>query len=147
MRKRIIIDILFVFYFLILLRITVFRNGIGSYEFFSGEINLIPFADLFLTSKQSLRSFIYLFFGNIIWFVPLGFYLRKIKKRKLLNTVALGFCLSLFIEITQYIFGTGVSEVDDLMLNTTGAFIGGSIVFLIDKLKSKKFEISKKEFS
>lgn len=131
MKKRIIFDILFIIYILILLRITVFRSGIGSHELFSREINLIPFADLFLTQKQNPVSFIYLFFGNILWFVPFGLYMSKIKNRGLLLTVALGFCLSLFIEIMQYIFGTGVSEIDDLILNTVGALIGAGIATII----------------
>ena len=137
MKKRIIIDTLFVVYILILLRITVFRSGIGSRELFSGEINLVPAADLAYTLKSSPASFIYLFLGNIIWFIPFSVYMRKIKNCKLIVTVALGFCLSLFIEIMQYIFGTGVSEIDDLILNTIGVLSGFYTAYLFDKIRGK----------
>lgn len=36
----------------------------------------------------------------------------------------IGFLLSLGIEISQYIFGTGVTEVEDLILNTLGTALG-----------------------
>ncbi len=145
MKKRVIIDILFVIYILILFRITVLRSGIGANELFSGKINFIPFADLIDTFKKSSASFIYLFLGNILWFVPFGFYLRKIKKCKILTVITLGFCLSLSIEIMQYIFGTGVNEIDDLMLNTVGALVGAGIAHLIDKNKHTKIKTNKKE--
>lgn len=135
MRKRIIIDILFVAYILMLLRITVLRSSIGSRELFSGRINIIPFIVLTDTFRKSPASFIYLFLGNIIWFVPLGFYLRKMRDCKIITIAAAGFCFSLFIEIMQYIFGTGMSEVDDLILNTTGALIGNYAACLFDKIK------------
>lgn len=35
--------------------------------------------------------------------------------------------LTLFIETTQYILGTGISEIDDLILNTFGSLIGWGI--------------------
>lgn len=145
MKKKIVIDTLFVIYILILFRITVFRRGIGSNELFSGNINFIPFADLIDTFKNSSASFIYLFFGNILWFVPFGLYLRKIRKCKILTVVALGVCLSLSIEIMQYIFGTGVSEIDDLLLNTIGVLLGIFTAYLIDKVKrTVSFKASKK---
>lgn len=137
MKKRIIIDILFVVYILVLLSITVLRSGIGSQELFSGKINIIPFIDLIDTFKKSPTSFIYLFLGNIIWFVPIGFYLRKMKDCKIITTVAIGFCLSFFIEIMQYIFGTGMSEIDDLILNTIGVLIGNYAACLFDKIECK----------
>lgn len=123
MKKR-ITDALFALYILLFLRITVFRRGIGTHGLLSGKINLVPFIDLADTFKKDLDVFIYLFFGNIIWFVPLGFYLRKRKDCNITKTATIGFCFSLFIEIMQYIFGTGVSETDDLILNTVGVLIG-----------------------
>lgn len=137
MKKRIIIDILFVIYILILFRITVFRSDIGSNELYGGKINIVPFIDIIDTFKESPVSFICLFWGNIIWFVPFGLYLRKIKDCKIIITVAAGFCLSLFIEIMQCIFGTGVSETDDLILNTIGVLIGIYAAYLFDKSKFK----------
>lgn len=72
--------------------------------------------------------FIYLFAGNIIWFVPFGMYLERQKKWKLVATALCGFLFSLTIETLQYAFGTGFSELDDLILNTFGVFLGALFV-------------------
>ena len=43
-----------------------------------------------------------------------------------------GFLLSLSIETAQFVLGSGVSELDDLILNTLGALLGhlGTALFL-----------------
>lgn len=123
-----IITILFLLYLAIVLRITVFRssftlqnlcqNGRIILNLFGGYIDLIRQGDWF--------AFTYLFVGNIIWFVPFGMYLQYMGKQKnLLRTAFYGFLFSLLIETLQYVFGTGFSELDDLVLNTLGAWIGG----------------------
>lgn len=44
--------------------------------------------------------------------------------RKIRTALLCGLGLSLVIEILQYLFGTGVSGLDDLTLNTLGVWIG-----------------------
>ena len=118
----------FILYLAVLLRITVLRSGFSVTDAFSGgEINIVPIADLIRVFLSDKRAFIYLFFGNIIWFVPFGFLLKKLTKLSIIKIILLGFLLSLFIETMQYIFGMGVSEIDDLILNTIGAAIGAAI--------------------
>lgn len=135
--RRVIVDILFIAYILILLRITVLRSGFSEKELLSGEINFIPFADLIAVSGQSFIRFLYLFIGNILWFLPLGAYICGVKKCRLYIAVLSGFVLSLIIEIMQYIFGTGVSELDDLILNTAGALIGGVVSNIVFKWRNE----------
>lgn len=128
---KLMITILFLFYLAIVLRITVFRstftlqhlcqNGKIILTLFEGYMDLIRQGDWF--------AFTYLFVGNIIWFVPFGMYLQYMgKTKKSLHTAFYGFLFSLLIETLQYVFGTGFSELDDLVLNTLGAWIGGSLV-------------------
>ena len=54
-----------------------------------------------------------------LWIILLAIYLIV-----LFRTILCGFGLSLLIELLQFVFGTGVSEVDDLILNTLGTLIG-----------------------
>jgi glycopeptide antibiotics resistance protein len=126
--KSLFLKIIFIIYIIILFKLTVFRNGFGFDNLFeNGKLNLIPFADLIgIITRQGFGQFIYLFLGNIIWFIPFGFLLPLICKRKftLTQILLLGFALSLSIEILQYVFGTGVSEIDDLILNTLGTVVG-----------------------
>ena len=79
----------------------------------------------------------YLFGGNIAGFIPFGVYLGY-RGKKIFPTVGYGFLLSLFIEIMQYVWGVGISEIDDLILNTFGAFIGVAAVRVIEKVILKK---------
>ena len=126
--QRKILWFVFILYLAVLLRITVFRSGFSIMGAFSGgEINIVPIADLIKVFLSDKRNFVYLFFGNIIWFVPFGFLLRRLTKLSLKKIIFFGFLLSLFIETMQFIFGVGVSETDDLILNTIGAAIGAVI--------------------
>ena len=116
----------------VLLRITVFRNGCFSHGFFSGRIEWDAFAYyLKLVREGNWWYFIYLFFGNLIWFVPLGI-LTKLWGLRLWQALLAGFLLSLSIETAQFVLGSGVSELDDLILNTLGALLGylGTALFL-----------------
>lgn len=123
--------VLFLLYLAVVLRITVFRssftlqnlcqNGQVILTLFEGYIDLIRRGDWF--------SFTYLFVGNIVWFVPFGMYLQYMGiSKRLLRTALYGFLFSLLIETMQFVFGTGFSELDDLVLNTIGAWIGGAVV-------------------
>lgn len=119
--------ILFVCYLAVLLRITVFRSGFGTHGFCAdGVVNLKLFTEyLPLIRTGDWGRIVYLFVGNIIWFIPLGMYVRYRKaERGILRAAVLGFVLSFSIETMQYMFGTGISELDDLILNTAGAALG-----------------------
>ena len=126
--KRKILCLIFIVYLAVLLRITVFRSGFNLINVFSGgEINLVPILDLIKVFLADKRAFVYLFFGNIIWFVPFGFLLKKLTRIATAKIIFFGFLLSLFIEVMQFIFGMGVSEIDDLLLNTLGTVIGAAV--------------------
>ena len=128
----------FIVYIAALLRITVFRSGFDLKNAFSGgEINPVPILDLAKTFLSDKRAFVYLFFGNIIWFVPFGFLLKKLTKITTAKIIFFGFLLSLFIETMQFIFGVGVSEIDDLLLNTLGAATGAAAGMLNRKSQIK----------
>lgn len=66
------------------------------------------------------------FAGNVIAFIPFGYLLPKIVKKKLglFYTVLFSFEFSLLVELTQLISRTGSFDVDDLILNTLGGLIG-----------------------
>lgn len=134
-----ITTILFLLYITVVLRITVFRssftlqnlcqNGRLILTLFEGYIDLIRRGDWF--------AFTYLFVGNIVWFVPFGMYLQYMGiSKKLVRTAFYGFLFSLLIEALQYVFGTGFSELDDLVLNTLGAWLGGGVVRLMLSLSN-----------
>ena len=73
-------------------------------------------------------------FGNIALFMPLGACLVVLGQNSRHvrfgrgGTILLAMALSLAIEITQYVFSLGFSDVDDLVFNTLGASLGAFLV-------------------
>ncbi|WP_053403017.1 VanZ family protein [Priestia koreensis] len=68
---------------------------------------------------------------NILLFMPFGFFL-SMKKALFRSVILLGILLSLFIEIIQFVIPTGrSSDIDDVILNTIGTFLGWTILKLI----------------
>lgn len=63
--------------------------------------------------------------GNTAFFIPFGMLVFGLC-RSLPRTTAWGFGLSLALEIVQYSFALGRTDIDDLLFNTLGAFIGAA---------------------
>lgn len=68
---------------------------------------------------------------NVLLFVPLGIFARLLWKRGLVGSTLLGFGVSFLIEATQLTANWGtapfqyrVADVDDLIMNTSGAALG-----------------------
>jgi len=128
-----IVHVLFVVYIVVLFKFTIFRAKIVP-----RELNWHFFREyLRFLQNHSWGHFIYFFVGNIAAFIPLGMYLSYLGKRPV-STVIAGFLLSLFIETMQYVWSVGVSELDDLILNTIGAFVGVWVVRILQKKFAKK---------
>lgn len=71
---------------------------------------------------------------NVALFVPLGIVVRRFFHRGIILATAVGFGVSLVIEVTQatglwflYPCAYRVADVDDLILNTAGAFVGAVV--------------------
>ncbi|WP_249727583.1 VanZ family protein, partial [Bacillus paralicheniformis] len=64
--------------------------------------------------------------GNLLIFTPMGFLLPLLSKkfRKTWVIICLGFFASLAVETIQFIFTVGSADIDDLILNTIGAWLG-----------------------
>lgn len=94
------------------------------YVRFDPNFNFIPFQYMFSDFDNS--------FLNVLLFLPMGFFLpifwRSFQKAH--KTVFFGFSVSLLIEILQ-IFTFRASDVNDLITNTTGTFIGWCLARLL----------------
>lgn len=137
-----VVTLLFWIYIAVLLKITVFREGFSfDHLLQNGKLNL----DLFTEYIPFLRGgfiwlFIYLFVGNIVWFIPLGSYLVwKHPRCSVWKATMAGFCVSFAIELSQFVFGVGVTELDDLVLNTAGTLIGAVAVRVWQRIAAKRF--------
>lgn len=92
----------------------------------ASEVNLTLFHSLAINSRQYLE--------NILLFIPFGFFLPLLweQYRPLWKTVSCGFLLSLAIEFSQ-LYNHRISDIDDLLTNTLGAFAGWLLWLLLQK--------------
>lgn len=99
-------------------------------------INLIPIAHLFDVYDGWLINII----GNVAMFIPVGFIWPFCfqKLDTIGKTILAGGGFSLLIEISQLPFYDRCSDIDDLILNTTGIFIGALLYFGVKRLKTRK---------
>ena len=139
-------------YFIILLRIVLFKY-IGIGEILGGafdeelrSLNLIPFIDFkYILQGDGIFGIVKNYIGNIGIFVPLGILIPMISpKMKWTKVVGIGFILSLFFEILQYTLCLGASDIDDLLMNTFGTYVGYIIYFIISKNSSNITKIRTK---
>ncbi len=103
-------------------------------------VNLIPIMHLFDVYDGWMINII----GNIAMFIPVGFIWPFCFKKldTISKAVLIGAGFPLFIEITQLPFYDRCSDVDDLILNTTGIFIGALIYFGVKRLKACKKRVN-----
>lgn len=93
------------------------------------ELRLVPFQMIVTQAIESVRSvsgyraFLFNILGNVAVFVPVGWLVAALTQGHFRRTVLTGFGISLFIEVMQLPLNR-TTDVDDLILNTTGAVIG-----------------------
>ena len=107
--------------------------------------NFTPFKEIFRYDFGT-RLFFKNVLGNMIMFIPYGFFVSYILKlEKWYSITSLTLLTSLTIETTQLVIGR-VFDVDDIMLNVLGGLLGFSIYYVIAKLKSKLPNFLKKQY-
>lgn len=84
-----------------------------------------------------MESFLLNIVGNIVGFMPCGFFLPVISRRsrRWFNTVLLSFLFSLCIETIQLIFKVGSFDVDDMILNTLGGILGYILYKIVQHIR------------
>ncbi|MFT8321171.1 MAG: VanZ family protein [Bacillus sp. (in: firmicutes)] len=91
--------------------------------------NFIPFKEL-VDEWNSIDAFHLSvltnnLFGNILAFMPMGFFIPFLsKKQSFIKIVILSFLLSCSIELLQLFFYIGVCDINDTLLNAIGGGLG-----------------------
>ncbi|WP_127529271.1 VanZ family protein [Paenibacillus kobensis] len=101
----------------------------NSHRTFVRSINLIPFhsiSEYISGSTANLRRFAFgNVVGNIFIFIPLGVYLSIFKNNKrAISNLLFIFVVSFFVEVLQGLLGIGAADIDDIILNGLGGWIG-----------------------
>lgn len=112
------------------------------------NINLIPFRTIYeyavISSKNSdselLRHAFINLTGNVIMFIPLGFFLSDIwhNLRFFLKHTLCTAAIILIIETVQLFTLLGSFDIDDLILNVTGSVIGYGIWHIYSNIFKKQ---------
>lgn len=97
------------------------------------SVNFIPF-DMIAAHGFTLNVW-----GNILMFIPLGLYVAHFMKQfKFWSALGIVMGTSFAIEVLQYVFKRGATDIDDLLLNAIGGFIGILIHLLFRALLKSK---------
>lgn len=123
---------LLVFYLAALVQITVIRGGIGVGAFWAAShdgsaVQLVPMWHTLRQARAGWWAVVYPVCGNILWFLPLGMLLPRLWPRRFASgwaVLAAAALLSVSIEVLQWLFGSGVSDVDDVLFNAAGGWLG-----------------------
>ncbi len=106
--------------------------------------NFNPFAFVGDIAKDGLTAVLQLLF-NVVFFVPLGFIAGRLLRIRMVPTVLLALCVSAFVELAQYTglfglypFAYRCCDVDDLIANTLGAWLGWLAALLMNKALPQK---------
>jgi hypothetical protein len=89
----------------------------------SGHLQLIPLHTLRTALHQPADLLIYIG-GNVALFIPLGFFLYLARRRWLLAGTVLCTMVSIGVEILQIPIWSRSTDVDDVLTNAAGGFIG-----------------------
>ncbi len=130
------------FYRIIILPYTLFLLylmflGMGRRQFEDNLLTIRPVLSTidFIKGCLSWKDIIIIVAGNVIMFVPFGFlgwvFPKLMELRQLLFTFISAITI---VEGLQYFTRMGIFEVDDILLNTSGMYLG----FLIRNLLESK---------
>lgn len=133
-----ILLLLFITYILFLFELVTSR------DVYMNGTNLVPFREMFrypVGSENFNRQVI----GNILLFMPFGFfatYYTKIKKISSISFMSL--LVSLTIEVVQKYIGRSF-DVDDIILNVVGGILGFLVYIGLDAIRKKLPSIFQKD--
>ncbi len=125
-----ILGLVFVIYILCLYHVLTYQN-----TGYAG-VNFTPFKEMFRYAFGS-QKFIKNIIGNIVLFIPFGFFTSYyLNQKKVLVPTFITLVVSLCAEAIQYHIGR-VFDVDDIILNVFGGFLGYLIFIGFSAIRSK----------
>ncbi len=142
--------VLFVLYISFIIYFLLFSEWYGRGAMREYRYNLVLFKEIkrFWIYREQLGWYAVFtnLFGNVLIFVPFGFFLpmaSKYKYRSFFSAIFYSFALSLCVETFQLLAKVGSFDVDDMMLNTLGGALG-YIAFMICAAIRRNYGVHKK---
>ncbi len=142
--KKIAARIVFLIYLGVLFYLLFFSVFTGRSEVYEEyHYNFIPFEEIrrYLGLSKSGGSFVRFFNieGNILAFLPFGFFLPFLWKRfrHFYRTVLSTAAFSLIVELLQLVTKVGTCDIDDVLLNTLGGVIGYLLFLAVRRITER----------
>lgn len=121
----------FIIYILCLFQVVTFQDNVSW-----STNNFIPFKEMFRYNIGS-RLFVKNVLGNALMFLPYGFFISYyLKNKKPWLTLILTVIASFSIELVQMVIGR-VFDIDDIMLNLLGGYLGYLLYYWLGRLYEK----------
>lgn len=131
----------FVIYALCLFQVVTFQDNVTR-----ATNNFIPFREM-LRYNIGSHLFVKNVLGNMLMFLPYGFFVSfYLKNKKPWLTLILTVIASFSIELVQMVIGR-VFDIDDILLNLLGGYLGYLVYYWLSKLYDKIPETLKSEKS
>ncbi|MCD1116163.1 VanZ family protein [Chryseobacterium sp. C-17] len=136
------------FYKIIILPFTVFLLylmffGMGRMQFEDHIVRIKPIISTvwFIQDTISWFDIVKIVLGNVVMFIPFGFLGWVFPKLNNLKSLIITFVSTIvIIEALQYFSRLGVFDVDDVILNTFGVFLGWQMKRMLET-KFRKFVV------
>lgn len=143
--------LLFYLYIILLSYFLFFSEHYGrDYILREYRYNLVFFKEIkrFIEYRQQLglESFVVNIVGNVLAFAPFGFMLPLLNQRyrNFFLTIFTSILFSLGVETVQLVLKVGIFDVDDIMMNTAGGFIG-YLAYLVCSAVYRRLRSGKKK--
>ena len=78
------------------------------------------------------RSYLTLI-GNIVLFIPIGYFLNNFVNLNIIKKYILFLLFIITLEVSQYIFGKGCLDINDVIINVLGFSLGYYLKYKINK--------------
>jgi len=117
--------------------------GMGRFQYDDNIVRLEPVISTIWFIKGSISWFeiIKIVLGNVVMFIPFGFLGWVFPRIKDLKSLVIAFISAIVIvEALQYFSRMGVFDVDDVILNTFGVYLGWQMCKFLE-LRFKRFVI------
>lgn len=133
------------FQLLFLVYLIVLWELVTSQDITGGGTNFMPFREI-LRYDYGTTAFFKQVFGNILLFVPLGYFATSYCKIKNLGTIIIISLLSSsVIETVQHFIGRSF-DIDDIILNVVGGVIGYLLFTGLNAIKNHLPKVLQKDW-
>lgn len=116
-------------------RFNIIMTLIGGQLTRIDAINMVPFHSIRENLRYGHSPVSWDMLYNMVMFVPFGIvYCYHQKNFCIYKAIGLSFLTTFLIEASQFVFKTGVVDIDDLMINTMGSLVGIFLYIVLRKI-------------